>query len=123
MPARKSQKGGARASMATAEMRQVRTLKNGAQGRFQVKNGKRVFRITKGVSADGKSTCRQRKSTRTLSAKAARAALTRHFNNKKFPHVAVLSPWDAKCAVPTDPSYVTLVTAAKVAQSDSTTQD
>lgn len=84
MPARKSQKGGARASMATAEMRQVKTLKNGAQGRFQVKNGKRVFRITKGANAATMEKVRaaRGKAPRALSAKAARAALTRHFNRK-----------------------------------------
>ena len=88
MPARKSQNrkqnGGARASMSTAEMRQPRTLKNGAVGRFKMQNGKRVFRIEKGADAAQMQKVRDArgKAPRALSAKAARAALTRHINRR-----------------------------------------
>ena len=89
MPARKSQNrkqnGGARGTMSGAEMRAVKTLKNGAQGRFKIENGKKVFRIIKGASTAQMVRVRSArgKAPRALSAKAARAALTRHFNRKK----------------------------------------
>ena len=86
MSTRKSQNRRARPSMATAEMRRTKKLSNGAEGRFLInENGKKVFRITKGASAAVMKTVRaaRGKAPRALSAKAARAALTRHFNNKK----------------------------------------
>lgn len=85
MSTRKSQNRSARPSMATAEMRRTKKLSNGAEGRFLIKNGKRVFRITKGADAATMKRLRELrgKKPEPLSAKAARAALTRHFNNKR----------------------------------------
>ena len=85
MSTRKSQKRDARPSMAPAEMRRTKKLSNGAEGRFQLnENGRRVFRFTKGVSAERMAEVRaaRGKAPRALSAKAAKAALKKHFNRR-----------------------------------------
>ena len=85
MSTRKSQNRRARPSMATAEMRRTKKLSNGAEGRFLIKNGKRVFRITKGADAATMKRLRELRGKRPepLSPRAAKAALTKHFRNKR----------------------------------------